>query len=154
MGQEQEQELATKSLEIEYLHRKSLCEMLIGGDDISIWHHYPWHIFFNVCIHSRYFPLHTDWRKSDSSVDDEPQGNWRWNSISKNVVTSSPSHPAPPGWPRELARACLQARLLVPHLFFFKVSTLLISISWHHICNFSFICFLFICLFVMYIRWY
>ena len=35
MGQEQEQELATTSLEIEYLHRKSLCEMLIGGDDIS-----------------------------------------------------------------------------------------------------------------------
>ena len=34
-GQEQEQELATTSLEIEYLHRKSLCEMLIGGDDIS-----------------------------------------------------------------------------------------------------------------------
>ena len=35
MGREQEQELATTSLEIEYLHRKSLCEMLIGGDDIS-----------------------------------------------------------------------------------------------------------------------
>ena len=35
-GREQEQELATTSLEIEYLHRKSLCEMLIGGDDISI----------------------------------------------------------------------------------------------------------------------
>ena len=34
-GREQEQELATTSLEIEYLHRKSLCEMLIGGDDIS-----------------------------------------------------------------------------------------------------------------------
>ena len=35
MGREQEQELATTSLEIEYLNRKSLCEMLIGGDDIS-----------------------------------------------------------------------------------------------------------------------
>ena len=35
MGREQEQELATTSLEIEYPHRKSLCEMLIGGDDIS-----------------------------------------------------------------------------------------------------------------------
>ena len=34
-GREQEQELATTSLEIEYLHRKSLCEMLIGGDDTS-----------------------------------------------------------------------------------------------------------------------
>ena len=30
-----EVELATTSLEFEYLHRKSQCEMLIGGDDIS-----------------------------------------------------------------------------------------------------------------------
>ena len=30
-----EEELATTSLEFEYLHRKSRCEMLIGGDDIS-----------------------------------------------------------------------------------------------------------------------
>ena len=30
-----EGELATTSLEFEYLHRKSQCEMLIGGDDIS-----------------------------------------------------------------------------------------------------------------------
>ena len=28
-------ELATTSLEFEYLHRKSRCEMMIGGDDIS-----------------------------------------------------------------------------------------------------------------------
>ena len=34
-GWEKEGELATMSLEFEYLHRKSLCEMLIGGDDIS-----------------------------------------------------------------------------------------------------------------------
>ena len=32
-GQEKEGELATTSLEFEYLHRKSRCEMLIGGDD-------------------------------------------------------------------------------------------------------------------------
>ena len=32
---EKEGELATTSLEFEYLHRKSQCEMLIGGDDIS-----------------------------------------------------------------------------------------------------------------------
>ena len=31
---EKEGELATTSLEFEYLHRKSRCEMLIGGDDI------------------------------------------------------------------------------------------------------------------------
>ena len=34
-GREKEGELATMSLEFEYLHRKSRCEMLIGGDDIS-----------------------------------------------------------------------------------------------------------------------
>ena len=34
-GWEKERELATTSLEFEYLHRKSLCEMLIVGDDIS-----------------------------------------------------------------------------------------------------------------------
>ena len=35
MRLEKEGELATTSLEFEYLHRKSRCEMLIGGDDIS-----------------------------------------------------------------------------------------------------------------------
>jgi len=34
-GREKEGELATTSLEFEYLHRKSRCEMLSGGDDIS-----------------------------------------------------------------------------------------------------------------------
>ena len=32
---EKERELATSFLDFEYLHRKSRCEMLIGGDDIS-----------------------------------------------------------------------------------------------------------------------
>ena len=35
MGREKEGELAITSLEFEYLHRKSRCEMLIGGDGIS-----------------------------------------------------------------------------------------------------------------------
>ena len=35
VGREKEGELATSSLEFEYLHQKSRCEMLIGGDDIS-----------------------------------------------------------------------------------------------------------------------
>ena len=35
-GRKKEVELATTSLEVEYLHRKSRCEMLIGGDDISM----------------------------------------------------------------------------------------------------------------------
>ena len=34
-GRDKKGELATTSLEFEYLHRKSRCEMLIGGDDIS-----------------------------------------------------------------------------------------------------------------------
>ena len=34
-GREKERELATRSLEFEYLHQKSQCEMLIGGDDNS-----------------------------------------------------------------------------------------------------------------------
>ena len=34
-GLEKEGELATMSLEFEYLHQKSRCEMLIGQDDIS-----------------------------------------------------------------------------------------------------------------------
>ena len=33
-GREKEGELATTSLEFEYLHQKSRCEMLIAGDDI------------------------------------------------------------------------------------------------------------------------
>ena len=33
-----------------------------------------------VCLHSRSFPFRHDWWKSDSSVDGEPQENWRWNS--------------------------------------------------------------------------
>ena len=35
VGREKEGEIATTSLEFKYLHQKSLCEMLIGGDDIS-----------------------------------------------------------------------------------------------------------------------
>ena len=33
-GREKEGEFATTSLEFEYLHRKSRCEELIGGDDV------------------------------------------------------------------------------------------------------------------------
>ena len=35
-GWEKEGELATTSQEFEYLHQKSRCEIVIGGDDISI----------------------------------------------------------------------------------------------------------------------
>ena len=73
-GQEEEGELATMSLEFENLHRKSQCEMLIGGDDISALGLCS-HVFFNVCFHSPSFPLCSDWQKSNSLVDREPQRN-------------------------------------------------------------------------------
>ena len=105
-GREKERELATTSLKFENLHRKSRGEMLIGGDDVSYDVITPWHVFFNVCLHSCSFPLLADWRKSDSSVDREQQGNWRWNSNSRDIVASSPSfshHAA-----RAPRRACSQ----------------------------------------------
>jgi len=84
VGREKEGKLATTSLEFEYLHRKSRCEMVIGGDDISNEHIIlNWHVFFNGCLHSCSFPLCADWWKSDSSVSGEPRENWRWNSSCK-----------------------------------------------------------------------
>ena len=79
---EREGELATTSLELEYLqyleYRKSRCEMLIDGDDISNDFSSIFHVFFNVFfLHLHSFPLRAYWRKSDSSVDSEPQKNWR-----------------------------------------------------------------------------
>ena len=68
---EKERELATTSL-----HRKNLCEMLVGGDDISNDVSSIFHMVFNVCLHSHLFPLCADWWKSDSSVDVVPQGNF------------------------------------------------------------------------------
>ena len=85
---------ATTSLEFECLRRKSRYEMLIGEDDISN-DVINMARVFNVCLHSRSFPLCADWRKSNSSVDGEPHGNWRWNSSSRDVVASSPSFPPP-----------------------------------------------------------
>ena len=74
-GREKEGKLATTSLEFKYLHRKSRCEMLIGGDDIG-----NDVITLGTCLHSRLFPPRADCRKFDSSVDAELQGNWKWNS--------------------------------------------------------------------------
>ena len=36
-----------------------------------------------------------DWRKSDSSLDGKQQGNWEWNSNSRDAVASSPSFSCP-----------------------------------------------------------
>ena len=65
-------------------------------------------MFFNVCLHLSSFPLRADWRKFDSSVDGEPQGNWRWNSNSRDVVASSPSFSRRAA--RTPRRACSQAK--------------------------------------------
>ena len=75
--------------------------MLIGGGDIS-----------NdvITLGARFQCLFTfgvrfaDWRKLDSSVDGEPQGNWRWNSNHRDVVRSSSFLAQPPDFPGELAR--------------------------------------------------
>ena len=51
-------------------------------------------MFFNVCLHSCSFPLRADiGGHLTAHVDGEPQGNWRWNSNYRDVVSSSPSRP-------------------------------------------------------------
>ena len=64
--------------------------MLIGGDDISsdiITHGMCLQCLFTVVLISTLRLL----AKSDSSVDGEPRGNWRWNSNYRDIVASSPS---------------------------------------------------------------
>ena len=61
--------------------------MLIGRDDKSndvIALGTCFHVFCNIFSHLHSFPLCTDWWKSDSLVNGEPQGN-------RDVVASSPS---------------------------------------------------------------
>ena len=50
----------------------------------------PLAYFCNVCLHACSSLLRAHWWKSDSSVDGERLGNWRWNSNSRDVVASSP----------------------------------------------------------------
>ena len=55
-GPEKEGQLAAMSLEFEYLHGKSWCEMLIGRDDISNYYDVItlgacFHMFFYFCLH-------------------------------------------------------------------------------------------------------
>ena len=83
--------------------------MLIGGDDISNGIITLGACCVNVCLHLHPFPLSTNWQKSESSVNGEPQGNWRQNSNSRDVVASFPSFSRPTAIaPR---RACSQARV-------------------------------------------
>ena len=90
----------------EYLHWKNWCEMLIGGDDIctSVMMSLPSACAFQ-CLFIFVFI-------SDSSVDGEPQGNWRWNSNSRDIVVSSPSFSCPAARvSRELPRRLVKFRL-------------------------------------------
>ena len=91
---------------------KSLCETL-GRDDISndvITLSIYFSTFVYIC--ARFCFTLINWWKSDSSVNGEPQGKWRQNSNSTDVVASCPSfsHPAA----RSLRRAFSQARSLFP----------------------------------------
>ena len=87
----------------EYLPWKNWCETLIGGDDIStsVMMSLPlacaFQCLFTFALASTLCWLVEIWQrwKSGSSVDREPQGNWRWSSNSRDVVVSSPSFSHP-----------------------------------------------------------
>ena len=96
---------------------------MIGGDDISNDVINLGRCFFNVCLHSHLFPLRANWQKSDSSVNGEPQVNWRWNSNSRDLVASSPSFPPPPPALPESPREC--SRRLIDALWKMKAKLLL-----------------------------
>ena len=104
-GQEKEGELATRSQEFEYLHRKSWCEMLIGRDDISndvitlgtcfsmfVYIHARFH-FALICgnLTAQLMGSHREFEKESNSRD---------------VVSSSPSLSCPAT--RVSRRACSQ----------------------------------------------
>ena len=103
---EQRWEVATTSLEFEYLLRKIGCEMLIGGDDISN----------DVITRGTCFPMFVYIRArfrfalvgGNLAVQlTGSLGNWRWNSNSRDVVASSPSFSRPAS--RAPRKACSQA---------------------------------------------
>ena len=104
-GWEKEGELATTSPEFEYLHQKVdekcwLAKMSLVTTSLS------WYVFFNICLHLCSSPLRADWQKSDSSVYVNPQGNWTWNSNSRDIGARSPSFSSPAS--RAPRRACSQ----------------------------------------------
>ena len=73
-------------------------------------------LFFNLCLHSRPFPLRADWWKSDSSVDEELQGNWTRNTNSSDVVASPLPYFSRPAT-RAPRRACSRAKKSTVHNF-------------------------------------
>ena len=63
-------------------------------------------ITLGTCF-SMFVYIRAEQRKSDSSVDGEPQGNWKWNLNSRDVFASCPSFSRPAA--RAPRRACSQA---------------------------------------------
>ena len=107
--QEKGGELGTRSLEFELSASKESMEMLIGRDDISnsvitlsTW----FSMFVYICPCFRFTLI-----GGNLTVDGEPQGNWRWNSNSRDIVASSPSFSHPTAV--SLRRACSQASMRV-----------------------------------------
>ena len=105
---EKEGEFATRSLEFEYLQRKSRCKVLIGGDDISN-DVYTLDVFFNVCLHLCSFPLCTDGRKSDSSINGGIRGGIQIPETYLQALLPLPA--PPPQCPGELARWLLSIQI-------------------------------------------
>ena len=107
VGWEKEGELATMSLEFDYLHPKSQCEMLIGIDDISN-DVTTLGMYFSMLVYSRShfcFTLIgenlTAWSKgSHGGIGDRIKN-------SRDIAASSPSFSRPAA--RAPWRACLQA---------------------------------------------
>ena len=111
-GREREGELATTFLEFEYLHRKSRCEMLIGGDDISndvITLGTCFSMLFPFAFVSPSLWLAEIWK---CSVDGELQGNWRWNSNCKLSFLYPPRR-------QDAPKSCSQAGLCVMYCYSF-----------------------------------
>ena len=79
--------------------------MLIGGDGFILGMYCT-----NVCVHSHSFLLCADSQKSDSLVKEEPQGNWRQSTNSRDVVASSLSFSCPAA--KVPQRACSQVTLI------------------------------------------
>ena len=106
-GWKKKGELATMSLEFEYLHRKSRCEMLVGGsDNIS-----NDGITLGTCF-SMFVYIRARFRFALSCRNMTAQSTgshrrWRWNSNYRDVVASSPSFSRPAA--RAPQRACSQA---------------------------------------------
>ena len=98
---EKEGELATTSLDYEFLHRKSPCKMLIGGDDVSN----DLHVFFYVCLILARFPFALIGRNLPAKSMGNHRGIGGRIQIPETYLQAHLPFPAPPPErPGELAR--------------------------------------------------